>query len=413
VNLNIVDMIQRTLYENIWEELSREKGMIFLAGPRQAGKTTLAKKIATNFSNRSYFNWDNINDQKKLLKNPYYFEEMGRIDDSSPLIVLDEIHKYGDWKNYLKGVYDTFHEDYTFLISGSGRLDLYQRGGDSLAGRYFMFHLWPLTLGELAESIRDDESFFSAILEVDKRSNQPYHQIWKNLMNFSGFPEPYLKQNNRYWTRWTTSYNRQLIREDIQDLTHINNIQQMELLFSLLPERVGSPLSLNVLAELLKVSFNTVKSWIEVFERFFLGFRISPWTQKVSRAIQKEKKMFLFNTPLIESEGARFENAVAIELYRAISTWNDLGIGLFGLHYVRNKEKQEVDFLISRANRPVLLLETKSSIQPPTKSLRKFQKELQVPAIQLYNDGDEYRYYTNDEHKILLAPAWRWLSRLT
>ena len=405
-------MIDRTLYVRIWEDLAREKNMVFLAGPRQVGKTTLVKALARRFANSLYFNWDIPSDKVMLRRNPYFFEQVPRTDSSRPLIVLDEIHKYKDWKNYLKGIYDRFHDEYLFLVSGSGRLDIYQRGGDSLAGRYLLFHLWPLTLAELAQCRFDVEGFLQDPLRINEARNPAAEAIWRDLVRFSGFPEPYVAKRATTWRRWSDGYGSQLIREDIRDLAGLKAVQDMEALYSLLPYRVGSPLSLNSLAEDLKVSYNTVKAWVAVLERFFLVFRLSPWSKSISRAIHKERKLYLFNVPLVPEDPARFENAVALELFRAVSGLNELGHGPFSLHYVRNKEKQEVDFLLVSRGRPFLLVETKLSEDRPAGPLRKFQDALGVPAVQLVSEGSAFRLYGKEPKRTLVAPAWMWLPGL-
>ena len=152
----------RSRYRRVWDELSRDKTMVLMAGPRQAGKTTLAKQLAEGFSNSLYFNWDIVSDRQKLLAHPTFFTELERRDSSIPLVIFDEIHKYRDWKNYLKGVVDEFGGRYRFLVSGSGRLEIYQKGGDSLAGRYLPMHLWPLTLAELSNASVSYEEFSAA-----------------------------------------------------------------------------------------------------------------------------------------------------------------------------------------------------------------------------------------------------------
>jgi len=405
-------MIQRPTYSRLWRELSAEKAMVFLAGPRQAGKTTFAKACASTFSNTLYFNWDIASHKAMLVRNPTFFTELARRDDSAPLVILDEIHKYARWKNYLKGVYDEFHESHRFLVSGSGRLDLFQRGGDSLAGRYLLMHLWPLTVAELGGRQQELSSFTDDPLAMPDARSGDLDDIWRRLQTVSGFPEPYLTNKAASWRRWSDTYGRQVLREDIRDLVALNNMQGVETLFALLPFRVGSPLSTNALAEELKVAFNTVKSWLDVMERFFLVFRIPPCTASISRAIRKERKLYLFNVPLIEEPGARFENAVAVELFRAVTQWNESGRGPFALHFVRNKDKEEVDFLLAHKNRPFLLIECKVSDDRPSRALRRFQDQLDIPAVQLVNEGTGYRRFGSGRQRTLVAPASRWLAGL-
>ncbi|MBF0273815.1 MAG: ATP-binding protein [Nitrospinae bacterium] len=405
-------MNRRKYYRKIWEELSGEKSMVFLAGPRQTGKTTLSKIISHSFTNSLYFNWDILADRERFINNPVFFEEIERKDTSNPFVIFDELHKYKDWKNYLKGVYDAFSENYHFLVTGSGRLDLYQKGGDSLAGRYYLFHLWPFTIAELGERNTSFQDFISNPLDLSINDTKRLSEIWNNLASFSGFPEPYLKKKETSYRRWSTTYSRQLIREDIRELSEIKSIGEVETLFTLIPARVGSPFSIPSVSSLLKVSYNSVNTWLNVLEKFFLIFTISPWSLKIPRSIHKERKVYLWNSPLIKDESARFENMVAIELWRAVTNWNDLGYGNFSLHYIKNKEKEEVDFLIANDNEPLLLVEAKLNETRPSNVLRKFQKLLNVPAAQLTFGGTGFKLIQNADNKILVAPAYQWLSTL-
>jgi len=402
---------KRTLYENIWHKLSAHQQMVFIAGPRQAGKTTFTRMLAENFNNSLYFNWDIIDDKRKLIENPSFYESVHRRDNSLPLIIFDELHKYSNWKNYLKSVYDRDKSLYKFIVSGSGRLDLYQKGGDSLAGRYFMFYLWPFTLAELAENNLTFDQFLSNPINVYTAPNETA-SIWNKLTRFSGFPDPYLDGTDEFYRIWSNTYKKQLLREDIRDLASLRNIEAVELLFSLLPSKIGSPLSMASLSRDIHVSFDSVRNWLEILENFFMIFRISPWSAKISRAITKEKKLYLFDYAGIDSPAAKFENMVALELLRAVSNWNDLGLGNFSLHYLRNRDKEEVDFLISDNHNPLLLIETKLSDDHASKSLIKFQKALNIPAVQLVNRGDICKLISNNDLKIMIISADHWLSLL-
>jgi len=387
-------MHPRPYYQKIWMELVDEKPMVFMPGPRQTGKTTLAQGIAEAYVNHLYFNWDIPDHRTRLIRHPFFFQEIERRNGSKPLIVLDEIHKYRDWKNYLKGVYDQFKDEFLFLISGSGRLDIYQKGGDSLAGRYYQFHLWPFTLAELSGIGRTVDDFRERPLEINTERANELEDTWATLGRLSGFPEPFLTGRDVSYRRWTNSYSRQLIREDIRDLTNIREIGDLETLYYLLPSKVGSPISISSLSSDLKVAYNTVHSWLSTFEQFFLIFSIPPWTRKIARAIQKERKIYLWDSPRIKDPAARLENMVALELYRALTIWNDMGWGRFTLHFIKNKEKQEVDFLIADENEPLLLIETKLSDNQPSTALLKFQSALNVPAVQLTNRAGGYRLLT-------------------
>lgn len=391
--------------------LSAHKQMVFIAGPRQAGKTTFTQILAKDFNNSLYFNWDILDEKRKLIETPSFYEEVHRKDNSMPLIIFDELHKYSNWKNYLKSVYDRDKGNYKFIVSGSGRLDMYQKGGDSLAGRYFIFYLWPFTLAELAGNNLSFKQFFSNPIKVRACPNKT-QPTWNRLSQFSGFPDPYLNKTAQFYQIWSNTYIKQLLREDIRDLASIRSFENVAALFSLLPSRIGSPLSMASLARDIHVSFDSVRNWIEIFENFFMVFRIPPWSKKISRAISKEKKLYLFDYAGIESPAAKFENMVALELFRAVSNWNDLGLGNFSLHYLRNREKEEVDFLLSNNHKPFLLIEAKSSDNNAAKSLIKFQKILNIPAVQLVNRNNICKLVSNNNLKIMIISADHWLSLL-
>ena len=405
-------MEPRRLYIDIWHELIEDKPMVFMAGPRQSGKTTLGRIISREWTNSLYFNWDIPDDKKRLIESPFFFQDIERKDLSTPFVVFDEIHKYKDWKNYLKGVYDSFHHEYAFLVSGSGRLDIYRKGADSLAGRYLLFHLWPFTLAELAEKRYELEYFLAHPLTIVEKEKTACKNIWQQLFRVSGFPEPFLSGRERSYRRWSNMYSSQIIREDIRDIAAIKSISDIETLYYLLSDRIGSPISITSLSNVLKTSYNTVHNWLQLFERFFLTLSIGTWTGKISRSIQKERKLYLWDSPRIRDASARFENMAALELRRATCTWNELGYGNFSLHFIKDKEKNEVDFLVARDRNPWLLVETKLSQMSPGKSLLRFQNSLSVPAVQLVNEGNAIKKIKNNGNELLITPAWLWLPLL-
>ncbi|MBF0253617.1 MAG: ATP-binding protein [Candidatus Omnitrophica bacterium] len=405
----------RTIYKTLWDDLSSQKPLVMLAGPRQSGKTVFAGRIAAkDFADVVYFNWDAEKDKRRLIGDRAFFSSEPRQNASKkPLVILDEIHKYRDWKNYLKGVYDQFAEEYQFLVTGSGRLEYSRKAGDSLAGRFFRFHIFPFTLAEFASRRKLLKDFLKDPLEDQTEASVGQTRtIFEQLWEFSGFPEPFTRGKKSFWSLWSPAYGQQIVRDDLRTMADLRNLDLVETLFALIPGRVASPLSINNLAGDLGVSFDTVKSWMLLFDAFYLTFRLSPWTERISRSILKEKKVYLFNYPVVEDEAARFENLVAVEFLRAVQSWNDSGATGFDLSYIRNKEKQEVDFLITRSNKPLLLAEIKLADETPAANLRMFQDRLNVPAIQLVKKEGVKKIYKNGKNSILVITAHRWLSSL-
>jgi hypothetical protein len=403
-------MKKREYYKNIWVDFNKEKKMIFISGARQAGKTTMAKDIASEESVSQYFNYDVLENKTKILTRPAFFEEIDRRKGDSPLIILDEIHKYKEWKNYLKGVYDGYADEFRFLVTGSGRLNLSRKRGDALAGRYLHFHLFPFTVGEIS-SATIQQVAPEILLEVPEQNNVA-RELWETMFQVSGFPEPFLRGTKLKYRRWARSYHSQVIRDDIRNEFAVRQIDTMEALYSLIANCVGSPFSTSNQAAILKISHNTVSSWITVFEQFFLLFKIRPYNRRISRSLVKEPKIYFYDYGRIQDEALRFENMVALELNRAVTLWTDFGFGEFQLWYLRNKEKQEVDFLVTENTQPLFMVEAKFSDVAVSSNLIKFQKALRVPAIQLVHQQNVARKIKNETNVIIVASAADWLAGL-
>ncbi|MBI5245450.1 MAG: ATP-binding protein [Elusimicrobia bacterium] len=401
----------RCLSPEILRFLAEEKKMAFIAGPRQAGKTTLAKHLlSVARSPGGYFNWDIESHRKAILKNPEGFW----IERGGPRIVLDEIHKYPRWKRFLKGLYDAAGRDVEILVTGSGRLDVYQRGGDSLFGRYGLYRLHPFTLGELLAPdrgcVRPPEDFWKEALAADAPSGA--EEALTAIERLTGFPEPLFSGSEGRLRRWRRSRNHLVLREDLRDLTRIRDIGLLESLVSLLPERIGAPLSLNALSEDLGVAFGTMRGWIQSLARLYYLFEIRPFAGRLARTLRREAKVYLFDYSAIEDPGARFENLLALHLLKLCDAWNDWGFGDFRLHYARDKEKREVDFLISEAEKPYALIEAKLSETDIAAPLRYFHERLRPAfSVQVVRRLPAQTCVKKPDGAIPV-PACRFLSRI-
>ena len=402
-------MLPRLLSRRLETILSHGK-MAFLSGPRQVGKTTLAREFQKAFSQSLYFNWDIITDQKRLLKNPYFFEEENRDPGKPLLVVLDEIHKYARWKNYLKGAYDGYHHDFRFLVTGSGRLDLFKKGGDSLLGRYLGAPLFPLSVGELSGRLPTWAQFKESLQEPP--AAQPgVAEAYESLFRFSGFPEPFLKADTAFYNAWFQERKSLLVREDIRDAANIREISLMETLSHLVPDKVGAPLSINSLKEDVGVAFETVRDWLLLLEQFFYMIRIAPFSGSLARTLRKEAKVYLYDWVEVPQESFRFENMIALHLHKAVQTWRAMGEGDIGLHYVRDKEKREVDFLLTERKRPTCLVECKLSATELSPALSHYQDRLKVPtAVQLIHVGGVCRKTSRAGATQWVISADRWLD---
>jgi len=325
--------------------------MVFISGPRQVGKTTLAKGIlSTHFFSGRYLDWDLDEDRQDILKK--------RWDRDEKLLVFDELHKFPKWKTWIKGVFDVFHESHAFLVTGSARLDIYRRGGDSLMGRYHPWRLHPFTLDELPEGISPEEGF-------------------QRLMTLGGFPEPFVSGDERLARRWRRERFDRVLREDIRDLESIRNIQLLGLFVDLLRQRVGGLVTLSNIAMDLQISPKTAKAWLDVLERMYLLFAVRPYTKSLPRAVLKPPKVYFFdNGDVLAGEGERFENLVATSLLKRLHFLEDRDGYRYELRYLRDKEGREIDFVIIKENHLEELVEVKWSDEEISKSLLYYAERL-------------------------------------
>lgn len=406
-------MIERSSYSLAIQVIQKWQKMLFLTGPRQVGKTTLTKSIAEDYVSTRYFNWDNVEDQKILIKDPYFFTQLEAQKTKKACLIFDEIHKYASWKNYLKGVWDTYHDVFDIIVSGSGRLDLFKRGKDSLLGRYLQIIIFPLTLGELLRRRPDSDSLSTALDDGLDLSSAEAREHFNRLLIMGGFPDPFIKDDAVFTKNWRNERTALVINDDIRQIAQVRELSQLQILGHLLPERIGSPLSINSLREDVGVAFETIRDWIGLLEKVYFCFRIPPYTGKIQRALRKETKLYLYDWGAVADEAARFENLLALHCLKAVDTWNHTEVANFELYYIRDQSKREVDFLIVKNKKPWILIEAKNSDTSFAKTLLNFQDSLRCPyAVQVTAQSNVYRREKNNAGVCLITSAERFLSLL-
>jgi hypothetical protein len=373
--------------------------MVFMAGPRQVGKTTLAKSILAGWPAGLYLNWDN-RDHRLELQKPRWPAEPA-------LIVLDEIHKWRGWKRWIKGEYDEHGDRLNFLVTGSARMDVYRRGGDSLQGRYHHYRLHPFTLGEMEGGPKKPRKIKPG--EKLRLGRAGSNDSLEALLRFGGFPEPILAQNPRNHRRWLKERFDRFVREDVRDLEAVRDLSQIQILADLLPERVASPLSLNSLREDLEVSHRAVTHWMEILERLYFAFRISPFTSRKVRSLKQMSKAYLWDWSAITNEGARFENLVALHLLKLCHYLEDAEGHRVALHYLRDRAGHEVDFLVTADRKPWFAVEAKLRADRVDPSLKYFRDRLKIPwTYQVTLEGERDRL----DAAIRCLPAAKFLAGL-
>ena len=368
--------MRRYLERQVKNDLKRK--MVFVGGARQVGKTTLAKTILPK--NGLYLNWDITRDREKILKDEI---------PVAPLIVFDEIHKYRKWRNFLKGIFDARGKGHQILITGSARLDYYRFGGDSLQGRYHYLRLHQLSVAEL-----------------NIETNQDFMQ----LIKLGGFPEPFLEGSETQAKRWSQEYRSRLIREDLATLEAVKHLGTIELLMLRLPELVGSPLSINSLREDLDVSHKAVSNWINILERLYAVFRVSPFGSPRIKAVKKEQKHYHYDWTLVDDRSARFENLVALHLLKWVHFLQDTEAKNIELAYLRDETGREVDFAIVENGSIKTLIECKWNDADISKSLSYMKKKFPESEAWQISAIGEKDYLSKDG--IRVSPAVKFLKDL-
>jgi predicted AAA+ superfamily ATPase len=352
------------LYDRILQDhFARHRQMAFVSGPRQVGKTTTCRMEGTD-----YLNWDNGDDRRIILLGPAAVAErihLERLRSPSPIVVFDELHKDKKWKGFLKGFFDVYGERTRVMVTGSSRLDVFRRGGDSLMGRYFLYRMHPFSVGEVIS--------IDLPIDVIRPPRAPDEREWSALWDHGGFPEPFLRRDARFTRRWRSLRQDQLTREDIRQVAQIETLGLLETLTQILAERSGHQLIYAHLANEVGIALDTVRRWIGVLERMHFGFVVRPWFANVAKALRKEPKWFLRDWSGIADPGQRAETFVACHLLKAVEGWTDLGLGSFELRYLRDKLKREVDFLVVRDRKPWFLVEVKAGDTRLSESLTYFK----------------------------------------
>jgi uncharacterized protein len=360
--------------------------IVFLTGPRQVGKTWLARDIAGKYTHPLYLNYDSRADREIIEKEAWL--------DSTDLIIFDEIHKMPGWKTYIKGVFDTKPEKLRILVTGSARLEYFRQTGDSLSGRFFTHRLFPFSSGELAAA--------GAPPDLDR------------LIKRGGFPEPYLaddapsEDGETFARRWRKQYVDGLIREDVLDFEKFSDFKSLKLCLELLRSRVGSPVSYSSIAGDIGIAPNTIKKYIQIFQELYIIFLVSPFSENIARSLLKEPKIYFFDTALVDGdEGIKFENLAALALAKQAAAEEDTSGRTAALQYIRTKDGREVDFCYVRGGKPQNLMEVKLSDSNISRNLHYFCSHYNIPGIQLVKNLKRER-----QEGIEVRSASAWLSEL-
>lgn len=388
------DMIERYI-ESICFNEKVGRQMRFIAGPRQAGKTTLTRAFLKKVGCEPlYFNWDLRSTKDQYASDPYFYNAAAVMlkTKKQKWICFDEIHKFPKWKDILKDAFDSFEDKYRFIVTGSARLDLFKKSGDSLSGRFFLYRLFPVALFEMAKNklilpLQSAEEF----IEESIRSTS-YQSDMEQLLKFSGFPEPLTKADDVFSSNWHEEYIDTLIRGDIRDLTKIHEVENVATLLRLLPDKVGAPLSINSIREDMNVSYNAIKNYVRALLLTYVIFNVPPYSKRLSRMISKENKTYFFDWSMVKDSAKQFENYIACELKQRTELWTTASKYKFELFFLRSRDNKETDFLITRDGKPYFLVEVKlTSDTIESHNITHAQRIGNIPLVQLVSKPNVVR----------------------
>jgi len=405
--------VKRFLDEIAYSDIFSRQ-MRFVAGPRQSGKTTSARlQLDAMRCGMFYYNWDRREIRERYRKEGDFFSRdlLNMPPAGRAWACFDEIHKAPKWKNILKDFFDTHQDKASFIVTGSARLDMFRRAGDSLAGRYFLFKMNPLLIAEMAGRKYKDilpEDNPQAYVEKMIAGKSGAQRIMDDMLRFSSFPEPLMSGNEIFSKKWHQEYPERIIKEDLRDISSIHNLEKVMDLIYLLPGKIGVPLSINALREDLELNFNTVKSYMNYLVLTYVLFEVPPYHRKKTRLVKSEKKAYFFDLALVDNPAARFENFVALELLTRVNLWNDSAGDTFKLCFVKMRGGNETDFLLTRNNAPYLLIEAKSSAGGIDRHHYAHSALLgNIPFVQLTREKDILKTHQN---RFFEVSASRFLS---
>ncbi len=329
----------------------KDKEIIVLTGMRRTGKTTLYRMIfdAIKSKNKVFLDMENPIEQKIFEEKDYNnifinLKKFGINAKSKAYIFLDEIQAMPEAIKAVKYLYD--HYALKFFLTGSSSFYLKNLFSESLAGRKFVFELFPLDFEEFLIFKNFPHSFAKKFGQKEKNKNlityEKYKKYYDEYMEFGGFPEIVLGETEEIKKLRLNDIFKSYFEKDVKILADFREIKAFRDLILLLMQRAGSKIEITKLASEVGVSRETVYSFLSFLENTYFIYLISPFTKNVDREVSGGKKIYLCDNGILNyfakiSEGSLFENSIFLNLRK-----------YGGLNYYQRRSGGEIDFILNK-----------------------------------------------------------------
>ncbi|MCE2982014.1 MAG: ATP-binding protein [Parachlamydia sp.] len=338
-------MIPRHLAPHILK-YSKQYPIVALVGPRQSGKTTLAKSL---FPSYTYISLENLDSRHQAANDP-----RGFLNDHGPYIILDEAQRVPELFPYLQEIVDTRQDPAQYILTGSSQFLLLEQITQSLAGRIVTFKLYPFTFTELLQYPQDPnfEAIFRTRHTKREKATQEdlYRLLWTGL-----YPRIYDKQLDSY--KWYENYILTYVERDVRSLLNIRNLRTFENFLKLTASQSGQLLNYSNLANSVGVSQPVIKEWISLLETSGLLFILPPFFENFSKRVVKTPKLYFVDTGLLchllsirsvdhlkthPLLGSIFETFIVSECFKRFYNLGEIP----PLYFWRDQSGNEIDLLI-------------------------------------------------------------------
>jgi len=356
---NVIVRWQKKLIESAM----KTRRVLLLCGPRQCGKTTLAKQIARK--DTKYLTLDNLAIRQLAETDPHGF-----VQHAGNMMIIDEVQRVPHLLSAIKLVVDENTEPGQYLLTGSANIQALPNVQESLAGRVRKIRLRPFAEGELQNCKPDfiDRAFRQTF---STSVNQIYDR--KKMLTIAmrgGYPEAILLSEKER-QQWHKDYINALLERDLIDISHITRHDAMNELVHVVAAWSGKLMDISSIGAGLSIRRPTVESYLNALEALYLVERVQPWAHTDYDRVGKQSKLYMTDTGLmaailrwqiaqVELDADRSGKLIETFIFNEIAAQIDASAGRYELFHYRDREKREIDFVIERDDQALLGIEVKA-----------------------------------------------------